>query len=230
MRNKTVKPRVIVSFAGKGSRLLHWLAAVNANVATQYYNTMFAQGFGQANMARLITIPGSGLNLPRLKNNNIKYEVSKGLVSNKYQLYEPSGDSTSEIIGEDGFQLIERSGDSNTLSYINTLIPEMIERIGVSFKPRPVDTSGFECMKFYQFCTIFDRVIRSLGIEIPQNIYLDGLRNMNIVQYVQNMPEYLQARDLATGNNGKFDFVAPIIIIEGMKFYDKYLLNHFRNK
>lgn len=228
--DKSNKPKVIVSFAGKGSRLLHWLAAINSQVATQYYNTMFAQGFGQSDMVRLMNVQGSGLILPKLENNDIKYEVSKGLVSNMYKLYEPSGDSTSEIIGEDGFQLIDRCGSSAPVSYINTLVPEMIERIGINFKPGPVGQNGLECQRFYLFCTIFDRVIRSLGIEIPQNTYLEGLRDMNIVQYVQNMPEFMQARASAVDNNGKFDFVAPIIIIEGMKFYDKYLLNYFRNK
>lgn len=229
--NKSTKPRVVVSFAGKGSRLLHWLAAINVEVAKQYYNTMFAQGFGQPDVARLMSVQGSGLVLPPLQNHDIKYEVSKGLVSNRYQLFEPSGDSTSEIVGEDGFVLADSFGDSEPVSYINTLLPEMIERIGVNFKPGPAGKSGIECMKFYQFCTIFDNVIRSLGIEIPQQTYLQGFRDMNIVQYVQNMPEYMQARAVASnGKNSKFDFVAPIIIIEGMKFYDKYLLNHLRDR
>lgn len=229
--NKTAKPRVVVSFAGKGSRMLHWLAAINSQVANQYYNTMFAQGFGQADIARLMNPQNSGLVLPPLQNNDIKYEVSKGLVSNRYQLYEPTGDSTSEIVGEDGFVMADAAGNSAPVSYINTLVPEMIERIGVNFKPGPAGQSGIECMKFYQFCTIFDNVIRSLGIEIPQQTYIQGFRDMNIVQYVQNMPEYMQARAAAaSGKNGKFDFVAPIIIIEGMKFYEKYLLNYFLNK
>ena len=228
--NKTTPPKVVVSFAGKGSRLLHWLAAINSHVAVQFYNTMFAQGFGQSDMARLMDVRGSGLILPPLQNSDIKYEVSKGLVSNKYSLYEPSGDSTSEIIGEDGFQLEGFNGSVDPLSCINTLVPEMIEKIGINFKPGPMGKSGLECQRFYQFCVIFDGVIRSLGVEIPNKVYLEGLRGMNIVQYIQNMPEFMEARNTAAGNNGKFDFVAPIIIIEGMKFYDQYLLNHFSNK
>lgn len=230
VRIKPIKPKVKVSFAGKGSRLLHWLKAINAQVAAQYYNTMFAQGFGQSDLTRLMAVQGSGVILPNLENSDVKYEVSKGLVSNKYRLYEPSGDSTSEIIGEEGFIVVDQMGTAEPVSYINTLVPEMIESIGVNFKPGPVGKTGLECLRFYQFCTIFDKVIRSLGIEIPQNTYLEGFRDMNIVQYVQNMPEFMQARTSAAGKNGKFDFVAPIIIIEGMKFYDKYLLNYFKNK
>ena len=51
---------------------------------------------------------------------------------------------------------------------------------------------------------------------------------MNIVQYVQNMPEYLEAARDKEKNNGNFDFVAPIIILEGMKFYDDYLLKSLK--
>lgn len=46
---------------------------------------------------------------------------------------------------------------------------------------------------------------------------------MNINGYIQALPEYRKAvQDM--GPENKFDFVAPIIILEGMKFYDEVLL------
>ena len=45
------------------------------------------------------------------------------------------------------------------------------------------------------------------------------MRNMNLTTYIQNMPEVRAAKQ-----NQEFDFVAPLIILEGMKFYDEYLL------
>jgi hypothetical protein len=39
------------------------------------------------------------------------------------------------------------------------------------------------------------------------------------------MPEYRSAATQAKQNGEPFNFVAPIIILEGMKFYDETLLN-----
>ena len=46
---------------------------------------------------------------------------------------------------------------------------------------------------------------------------------MNIVQYVQSRPEFKAAMRAAESGE-PFDYVAPLIILEGMKFYDKYLI------
>ena len=46
---------------------------------------------------------------------------------------------------------------------------------------------------------------------------------MNINGYIQALPEYRKAVQ-EKSSNGKFDFVAPIIILEGMKFFDNVLL------
>ena len=46
---------------------------------------------------------------------------------------------------------------------------------------------------------------------------MDGFQNMNISDYVTLMPEYQQA----SKNEKGFDFVAPIIVLEGMKFFDR---------
>jgi hypothetical protein len=47
---------------------------------------------------------------------------------------------------------------------------------------------------------------------------------MSITGYVQNMPEFRSATREAQQSGKPFDFVAPIIILEGMKFYDNTLL------
>ena len=54
--------------------------------------------------------------------------------------------------------------------------------------------------------------------------FMEGFRNMNINSYINNQPEYRAAKLRSTDANGKFDYVNPIIILEGMKFYDDYLL------
>ena len=47
---------------------------------------------------------------------------------------------------------------------------------------------------------------------------------MSISGYVQNMPEFRSAKREAQEGGKPFNFVAPIIILEGMKFYDNTLL------
>ena len=49
----------------------------------------------------------------------------------------------------------------------------------------------------------------------------------NIDQYIQqDLAPFRQAKERAQKSN-KFDYVAPIIIIEGIKFYEKHLLKCF---
>lgn len=54
---------------------------------------------------------------------------------------------------------------------------------------------------------------------------MNGIMSMaNINTYIQNLPEMQKAR-----RQDKFDYVAPIIILEGMKFYDEFLMNIFKS-
>lgn len=54
---------------------------------------------------------------------------------------------------------------------------------------------------------------------------MDGIMSMvNINTYIQNLPEVQKAR-----RQDKFDYVAPIIILEGMKFYDEFLMDIFKS-
>lgn len=54
---------------------------------------------------------------------------------------------------------------------------------------------------------------------------MNGIMSMaNINTYIQNLPEMQKAR-----RQDKFDYVAPIIILEGMKFYDEFLMDIFKS-
>ena len=54
---------------------------------------------------------------------------------------------------------------------------------------------------------------------------MNGINSLaNINTYIQNLPEMQKAR-----RQDRFDYVAPIIILEGMKFYDEYLMDIFRS-
>jgi len=51
------------------------------------------------------------------------------------------------------------------------------------------------------------------------------MNNLNIDSYIRSMPEFRQAQKNKSEGDS-FDFVAPIIILEGMKFYEDYLIKN----
>ncbi|MDE6006925.1 MAG: hypothetical protein K2G67_05175 [Muribaculaceae bacterium] len=210
-------PDIRISFAGKGSRLMHWLSTSSPEVADQYYRELFMRGYGGADKL------GGNLfiELPTADNSeDIKYEVSKGLAKNATKLFNPENATPSEIIGESGFRVVSADGQSYDLSDTNSITAEMIEQIGSYFYP-----ANSDCVKFKEFLHIFDGATQQMfKLDVPTDIFEKGTRNMNITQYVQTTPEFIRAKREKSQNNDKFDFVAPIIILEGMKFYDDYLI------
>lgn len=78
-------------------------------------------------------------------------------------------------------------------------------------------------MDFTNVFFTYAKKLYNLDRKIGQADFINGFKNMNINGYIQSLPEYRKAV-LDKGPNGKFDFVAPIIILEGMKFYDEILL------
>ncbi|MDE6532441.1 MAG: hypothetical protein K2M27_02775 [Muribaculaceae bacterium] len=218
-------PKVTVVFAGKGSRLLQWLTTTKGDAGKDYYNQLFEEGYvGE----RQIFPPIESLEIeyPTIDNSqDIKYEVSKGLAKSATQLCNPADDTPSEIIGESGFSVRSLDGNIYPVEYVNSITPEMMEWIGNLFNP---DDSA-PCGKFFQFCNIFYGAAQQFfDMKVSQEVFMEGFRKMNIVQYVQNLPEFVEAKRDKNKKNGKFDFVAPIIILEGMKFYDDYLLKSLR--
>jgi hypothetical protein len=60
---------------------------------------------------------------------------------------------------------------------------------------------------------------------------MEGFNNMNIGSYIKQLPEYKQAQDSKQkGDSQVFDFVAPIIILEGMKFLEDVIYKKIANK
>ena len=225
-----VEPVIHVIFAGKGSRLLQWLTTTHPAAATDFYTDLFKLGYRGTSDEDNDNAPRYHdliIELPKIENSkNIKYEVSKGLAKNNSDLCNPADDTPSEIIGETGFTLAAPDGYTYPLSYVNTITPQMIENIGKRFNP---SRNGEQSELFYNFCnTFYSAAQRLFDMDISKEVFIEGLDKMNIVQYVQNMPEYLEAARDKEKNNGNFDFVAPIIILEGMKFYDDYLLKSLK--
>lgn len=220
-----VAPKVTVVFAGKGSRLLQWLTTTKGDAGKDYYNQLFEEGYvGQRQ--EFPPIESLTIEYPTIENSHdIKYEVSKGLAKSATKLCNPTDDTPSEIIGESGFTVRSLDGYVYPLEYVNSITPDMIEWIGNLFD----HDDTYPCAKFYDFCNIFYSAAQQFfDMKVSQEVFMEGFQKMNIVQYVQSLPEFVEAQRDKDKNNGKFDFVAPIIILEGMKFYDSYLLKSLR--
>ncbi len=219
-----ILPNVTVVFAGKGSRLLQWLTTTKGEAGEVYYNQLFEEGY-IGNRQTFPHIKSLEIEYPTINNSeDIKYEVSKGLAKSTTQLCNPADDTPSEIIGESGFTVRSLDDKIYPVEFVNSISPEMMESIGNRFNPDGSITGE----KFFQFCkTFYNAAQQFFDMNVSMNVFMEGIQNMNIVQYVQNLPEFMEATNNKRRNN-RFDFVAPIIILEGMKFYDNYLLKSLR--
>ncbi|MCC8176496.1 MAG: hypothetical protein LIO91_08715, partial [Bacteroidales bacterium] len=219
-------PVITINFAGKGSRLFQWLQAVNPQAANQYYNQMFILGFGPDEAKT--SLGGGGVKLPALNDPNIKFEVSKGLAKKNPSLYKPSTEQPAEIIGEDGFCVIGNDGQARPVKFTNAITPDMMKMIGLRFVES--HDASQKAPRFTDFCGFFYNCAHMLWGWSPNPQSLaDGCKNLNITAYAQNMPEFRRAAAETGRADQPFSFVAPIIILEGMKFYESTLLKLLQN-
>lgn len=232
---KDWRPQVQIVFAGKGSRIFEWFSCTNFERAKTYSNDMFIHGFGGMEKAKNLLYGPPAIALSPKSSPDNKFEVSKGLAMSSLQaagggLVVPKEDKAIEILGEEGFSLKTIDGSIVNLPYDNSITSEFMEHIGNYFMG-PVDGTGeMTCKKFMDFTYVFFTYAKSLynlDKKMNQEDFITGFKNMNINSYIQALPEYRKAVQ-DKGPNNKFDFVAPIIILEGMKFYDEILLPKLR--
>lgn len=229
------RPQVQIVFAGKGSRIFEWFSCTNFERAMAYSNEMFIHGFGGMEHAKNLLYGPPAIGLTPTSSPDNKFEVSKGLAMSSLQaagggLVVPEEDKAIEILGEEGFSLKTIDGTIVNLQYDNSITSEFMEHIGNYFMG-PVDGTGeMTCKKFMDFTNVFftyAKNLYNLDRKMNQGDFINGFKNMNINGYIQALPEYRKAVQ-DKGPDNKFDFVAPIIILEGMKFYDEILLPKLR--
>lgn len=207
-------------FEGKGARIFDWLSTMNYPMAAAYYKAMFTAG------AQMPEMDPECIDLDSLQNGrpneDVKFEVSKGLASPNGELQEPI--ESFEIFGENGFVGHDTQGNHYKYDFTTMITPEWMKEIGGSIRQDHPD-----CACFKKFLSIYyNAVQRILTISMDKEECNRGLSNMNIEQYVtQELPRYREAMERYR-NNKPFDYVAPIIIIEGLKFYEKHLLKCFK--
>ena len=218
-------PKVNIVFAGKGARIFDWLPAVDPSSANNYFQNQFINGMGVINIAQQLLYGPPQINPTNQGNDdNVKYEVSKGLASTAKKLLVPQNEEAIEILGEDGFVAIQ-NGQPVPLPATNSITPEMMQYLGSYFMYMPQPGMP-PCPKFMEFAGTFYQFTSTLfGLKMTQQEFMNGFNNMNINNFITNLPEYYAAK-VSKSRNPKepFDFVAPIIILEGMKFYDQYLI------
>lgn len=229
------RPQVQIVFAGKGSRIFEWFSCTNFERAKAYSNEMFIHGFGGMEQAKNLLYGPPAIALSPKSSPDNKFEVSKGLAMSSLQaagggLVVPEEDKAIEILGEEGFSLKTIDGSIVNLQYDNSITSEFMEQIGNYFMG-PVDGTGeMMCKKFMDFTNVFftyAKNLYNLDRKMNQGDFINGFKNMDINGYIQALPEYRKAVQ-DKGPDNKFDFVAPIIILEGMKFYDEILLPKLR--
>ena len=163
------------------------------------------------------------IRLPHSISDDTRCEVSRGLAKGDTRLYRPKDDTISEIVGEEGFTVTtgRGNGEQIPLPAFNIFTPEMMSVMGVLFNP-PAGPN--QDPRFFDFAgTVYNAGAKIVGINDTMIAISDGSKRINIVQYAQNQPECREAKQAAEANNAKFDYVVPVIILEGMKFYDTLL-------
>jgi hypothetical protein len=226
--NKTPRwknPRIQLQFTGKGSRIMDWLKAINPAYDEKYYMDMFINGFGGMEEAKK-HLGGKPQFQLRDDLQDVKYEVAKGLASNSDMLYVPkTGQKPLEVIGEEGFTLFS-GGEERKLSSDDSITPELMGEIGKSFALSPAD-SNRPCPRFMEFAHLYFQVATQLfDLKATQQDFMNGFQRMNISDYIKLLPEFKESQR----NEKGFDFVAPIIILEGMQFFENVILKKIYNQ
>ena len=214
-------PQIQLQFTGKGSRIMDWFKAYNVDMSEKYYMDMFIKGFGGMDQAKQ-HLGGPPRFQARNEENlkDLKYEVAKGLASDSTstELYFTK-DEPVEVLGEEGF-IVYLGDDSKKLSSEDSITVNYLENLGSGFTFKPENSSN-PCPKFTEFAQFYFQVASEFfGLKATKEDFMKGIQDMNIVDFIKLMPEYREAKKNTKG----FDFVAPIIILEGMKFMENVLL------
>lgn len=235
---KKLAPQIFISFAGKGARIFDWFEAVNPKAANEYYTQMFIRGIGGIEKARTTITPINFQNNEIIKinafkkenNADVKFEVSKGLAipTFKSKILVPKQKQAIEILGEDGFCVYTPAGEMKYLDFSNSVTPEMMENLGSFFVHKP-EPGKAPCPRFMDFADLFYKVSSAtFGFNMKQEEFIAGFNNMNIATTIKQDPDYIEAQK--KHKEGKqFGYVAPIFVMEGIKFFEERILKAIRN-
>ena len=218
-------PSVNIAFAGKGARLFEWWSTTDLPAAQKYYRNMFITGMGGMNKAQHLLAGWPTINLSGSVNEDVKFEVSKGLANSQTNLYIPTQNAAVEIIGESGFARVNDDFSKTPLPADHILTPEMMAELGQYFVVTPSNDGNPVCKQFMNFTGLFFQVASGIfNFKMSKEQFFEAFKKMNIDSYTINLPEYRLARRNHEKNpTDEFGFLAPIIILEGAKFFKDYM-------
>ena len=238
------KPTFQIIYTGKGSRIMDWLNAIDPKVSEDYYLNIFLKGFGLDDAKVHIDWskhnPNMGEHAVSFVDRtqysyDIKYEVAKGLAAstNNEKIFTiDTEDMPLEILGEDNFYL-KVNGTKQALSSDDYISGQMIEMIGQKFILNPQNNQE-PCPKFKIFAEYYFGVaVKYFDLDITVDEFKKGLFSMNIVDYIRQLPDFKRAvvdkRENKNNEDG-FNFVSPILILEGINFFENIILENLKSK
>jgi hypothetical protein len=234
---KNRPPQIHIAFAGKGARMFDWFEAINPRASQDYYTQMFIRGIGGMEVAKQTITPIGNphpiININAYKrenNSDVKYEVSKGLAIPTYdsKILVQKEKQAIEILGEEGFCVYQPNGDMQYLDFSNSVTPDMMEHLGSLFVSNP-EPGRPPCPRFMDFADLFYKVSTSMfGFTMKPDDFVSGFNNMNIESFIRQDPDYIEAQKRRSDKQ-KFDYIAPVFIMEGMKFYEERIMKALRS-
>jgi hypothetical protein len=233
---KATPPKIRIAFAGKGARIFDWFNAVNPKAANDYYTQMFIRGIGGEAIAKVtitpVNFPSKIIDINNQKadnNSDVKYEVSKGLAipTSQTKLFVPTNKTAIEVLGEENFCVVTPSGEVKYLEASNSITTQMMEYLGSNFVCLP-PAGKVPCPRFMDFADLYYKVASNMfGLKMSQADFMNGFNDMNIENYIKGEKDYIDAQK-RKADQKEFDYVAPIIILEGMKFFENHLLKSIK--
>jgi hypothetical protein len=211
-------PKVQIVFTGKGSRIMDWLKAINPNADKDYYSQQFINGFGGMGEAKAKLGGPPIISRELLNPSDIKLEVAKGLAEDIDQLLAQNISKDLEVFGEDGFVLNGPEGTTK-INADDSISCELMACMGNQLQFMP-ENPNQPCPRFMQFASMYFQIASEhFDLKATKNDFNDGFKNMNIASNITLLPEFKRAK-----KEEEFDFVSPIIILEGVKFLEDVIL------
>lgn len=220
-----------LNFYGKGARIFDWFKALDSQNAENYYISCFSAGYGpDANehfrggqtfkLGNFYPTPQSTSSNP--KDDNVKTEVAKGLAlkstDGKQRGVAEANVKLSEIIGEDGYMLKIAGQEPIELSALMDINPSLIQRLGSELLPPKLGDGNYP--RFRSFIEMFYMFAnQNLDFDMSGDDLIKGINSLNIVNELKSDEGYLQAQKAT-----EFDFVAPLIILQGQAFLKNTLM------
>jgi len=214
-----------LDFFGKGARIFDWYKALDEQNALSYYAQCFAKGFGEQEANNLFSLGNnfifgnfmsSGI---EINQDNVKTEVAKGLARKDTPIYE-FDIPMNEIVGEDGYILrLKDHPQPIPLGALMDINPSLIQRLGSELLPPQANNNPYP--RFTSFIdTFYTYASQTLDFKADGPEVLRAIAGINILNDLRNDEDYKEANKSKDG----FDFVAPLIILQGQSFLRSYLL------